>query len=93
MPGGYYVLIRFVSIFLDAISLAMLLRVILSWFQMGDGQSAVGRFLFVVTEPFILPLRALCDRMGWFRNFPLDMPFFITMILLSFIRVMLGSAM
>lgn len=91
MPGGYYVLIQFVSLFLDVISIAMLVRVILSWFQMGDGQSAIGQFLYLVTEPFILPLRALCDRFGWFRNLPIDMPFFITMILLSVIRMILSG--
>ncbi len=91
MSGGYYVLIQFVAIFLDAISLAMLVRVILSWFQMGEGQSVFGNFLYVVTEPFILPIRVLFDRLGWFRNIPLDIPFFVTMILLSLIRVMLSG--
>lgn len=90
MDNWYYILIQFVSIFLDVISIAMLVRVILSWFQMGEGQSSVGQFLYVVTEPFVMPLRALCERLGWFRNIPVDMPFLITMILLSFIRMFLS---
>ncbi len=91
MNGGYYVLIQFVTIFLDVISVAMLVRAVLSWFQMGDGQSPIGNFLFVVTEPFILPIRALFDRFGWFQNIPLDVPFFVTMLLLSMGSTMLTA--
>lgn len=89
MAEGYYVLIRFVIIFLDAVDIAMLVRVILSWIRMGDGQGPLGNFVYVVTEPFVLPLRALFRRMGWFQDGPLDMPFFITTFLLIFIGMLL----
>ncbi len=46
-------------------------------------------FLFGVTEPFIVPVRALCDRFGWFEGLPIDMPFFLTFILLSVLTAVL----
>lgn len=91
MAGGYYVLIRFVIIFLDVISIAMLVRAVLSWIRMGQGQGPVGNFVFVITEPFIMPIRALFDRLGWFQGSPLDMSFFITMMLLSLINMFLNG--
>ena len=91
MTEGYYVLIRFVTIFLDVISIAMLVRVVLSWIRMGDGQGPIGYFFFVITEPFIVPIRLLFDRLGWFQGGPLDMAFFITTILISFVSMLLNS--
>ena len=91
MAGGYYVLIRFVIIFLDAISIAMLVRVVLSWLRMGEGQSPIGNFVLVITEPFIMPIRALFYRLNWFQDGPLDMAFLVTALLLSFVNMLLSG--
>ena len=92
MTAFAYVLARFVLIFIDAVSLAMLVRVILNWFTMGE-QTKIGAFLFVVTEPIILPIRVLCNRFGWFRGLPLDMPFLLTIVSLSLLSVFLQAAL
>ena len=49
--------------------------------------------MYVVTEPIIMPIRALCNRFGWFQGMPLDMPFFLTMILLTFGSMFLQAAL
>ena len=92
MTAAMYVLIQCLVIFIDVLCLAMLARAVLSWFIMGE-QSKIGAFLYVVTEPAILPVRALCHRFGWFRGVPLDMPFLITVVLLSFAGLFLQSAL
>ncbi|MBQ9151904.1 MAG: YggT family protein [Clostridia bacterium] len=91
MTVALYVIVQCVLIFIDVLSLAMLVRAILSWFTMGE-QTKIGAFLYVVTEPVILPIRALCNRFGWFQGLPLDMPFFITVVLLSFAGFFLQAA-
>lgn len=92
MSGGLYVVVRCALLFLDIISLAMTCRVIMSWLFM-DRQTGFGAFLYVVTEPVILPVRALCERFGWFRGTPLDMPFFITALLILILRLFLGASL
>ena len=91
MATGVYIIVRFVIIFLDVIMFAMLLRAIFSWFVAGSGETPLTGFLFVVTEPFILPVRALCARFGWFQGLPMDMSFLITTVILSILNVMLSS--
>lgn len=92
MNGGLYLIVRFILLFLDVVSIAMLGRAVLSWFSMGE-QTKIGTFLYVVTEPFIMPIRNLCGRFGWFQGLPLDMPFLITMVLLSMVGVFLQAAL
>ena len=90
MATGLHLIITFIVIFLDIVSLAMLGRAILSWFP-SDGPTRIGSFLYVITEPFIIPIRALCARFGWFQGLPLDMPFLLTMVSLSFVSLLLQS--
>lgn len=70
----------------------MLVRAVLSWFPV-DEDNPISRFVCMVTEPLVSPIRALFDRMGWFRNFPLDMSFFTAFLLLSAVNGMLGAAL
>ena len=89
--AALYVIVQFVLIFIDVLSIAMFVRAILSWFTMGE-QTKLGTFMYVVTEPVIMPIRALCNRFGWFQGIPLDMPFLITMVILSFTGIFLQGA-
>ena len=84
MNGGLYVIMLCVVIFIYVADIAMLGRAVLSWIPEGN-QTRVGAFLYVITEPFIMPVRGLCNRFGWFRGMPLDMPFLITALLLMLI--------
>ncbi len=90
MSSGLYIVVRCALLFLDIINLAMLVRAVLSWFTMGE-PTKFSTFIYVVTEPVILPVRSLCDQFGWFRGLPMDMPFFITTILIIILRVFLEA--
>lgn len=70
---------------LTIVQLCFLVRAILSWFPIREDNP----FLLLVTmmtEPFVLPFRALFDRFGWFQNLPLDMPFFFGFILVGLLN-------
>lgn len=88
MDEVIYVCTRLLVLFFDFMSVALFLRAILSWF-MQEGENAVMVFLAYVTEPLILPIRRLCDRFGWFRGGPIDMPFLLTAVLVGFLSVLL----
>ncbi len=83
-----YVLSAVASLLLSILLFLMLLRAVFSWFPT-DEESAFAHFLFIATEPFILPVRALLDRFEFFRSMPIDMSFFITALLLSILRSIL----
>ena len=82
MSEGLYILVRFVVVFLDVALLAFFARMIVSLFTMG-GESKLYLILYYFTEPLVTPIRALCERFGWFVGIPLDIPFFITSLILS----------
>ncbi len=76
--------IRFI---LSAVMLAMLARAVLSFFPIEEG--AIHTFLALVTEPFILPIRILFDKMGFDVGIPLDIPFFVTSLILGILSMFL----
>jgi YggT family protein len=65
-----------------ALEICMLLRAVLSWFPIRD-DNPILTFVHMLTEPIVAPIRALFDRMGWFRNMPIDISFFVAYLLLS----------
>ena len=91
MTAAIYVLVHCLLLFIRVADFAMLARMIVNLLFMGE-PTRIGSFLYVVTEPFILPIRSLCNRFGWFQGVPLDMPFLLTMVLLSFVGIFLQSA-
>ena len=76
-----------VLVFLTVIQFAMLLRAVLSWFVMGGGKFI--NFLYAITEPFIVPVRMLFEKMNWFQNSPIDFSFMITYLLISVLTIFL----
>ncbi|MBE6626679.1 MAG: YggT family protein [Ruminococcaceae bacterium] len=85
-----YIITTAIRILLDVVMICMLLRAILSFIMVGDEEGPLMGMLYAVTEFFVAPVRAVCDRFGWFEGLPLDMSFFITAILLSVIRSFLA---
>lgn len=81
-----YVLRVTAVVLLDTVMLAMFFRAICSWF-MAEGRLI--DFLYMITEPFILPVRMLLDRFELFQSLPIDLSFFITYLLLSIISAVL----
>ncbi|MBQ8431308.1 MAG: YggT family protein [Clostridia bacterium] len=82
-----YFIQQFVLIFIDIIDIALLVRAILGWFD-PMREWRISEILYVVTEPIILPVRRLCERMNWFQGVPLDVPFMITWLLLMVIQML-----
>lgn len=90
MPEPLYVLVRFVLIFLDVISFSMLIRAILTFLGINEGGFLM-RFLYVVTEPAIMPLRKLFYKLNWFQNTPFDMAHLFTYTVLWILQLLISS--
>lgn len=91
MSGAIYLVVQCAVWFVDILLVAMMVRAIMSWFFM-PGQNVFVNLLYFITEPVILPVRQLCARFGWFMGVPMDMPYFITTILLMILNVVLENS-
>ena len=77
-----------VGVILEVLSIALFVRAIFSWIDpMHEG--GISRFLLIMTEPVIFPIRMLCEKMNWFENLPIDMPFLLTMIIITLLQLFL----
>lgn len=81
-------LIGTVQALISVVEVCFLLRAILSWLPLSESNPLI-TFTAMVTEPIIMPIRALFDRFGWFRDFPLDVPFFVAFILINVVSSLL----
>ena len=89
LPEPLYVLVQFVLLFIDVLSFAMLIRALLSWFT--DESSKLCRFLYVLTEPAIMPIRKLLVKMNWFQDSPIDFSFLFTFFALTVVELLIGA--
>jgi YggT family protein len=80
---GFPIVYLFINYGISFIILAMLVRVILSWFRM-DERYAFIRFLARLTDPFIDPVRRIVPPMGMF-----DIAFIISFFLLRTMQTLL----
>ena len=74
---------------IDIITLAMLVRAIMSWFL--DESNAIHGFFVAITEPFIVPVRMLLNKLGIGRGMPIDLSFLVTFLLFSVIETILTA--
>ena len=77
-----------VVLLISAIQLAMLIRAILSWFPI-DSNKFID-FLYGITEPFIVPIRSLFQKLNWFQNLPIDIAFMVSYLLLTVLSMVLA---
>jgi YggT family protein len=63
-------LITFLGLLLNILWLAILVRVILSWFPI-DQRNPIIRVVFDITEPVLAPFRRVIPRIGMFDLSPL----------------------
>ena len=61
---------------------AMFVRAIMSWLPTSDG-GVLDTISYALTEPLIVPVRMLLERIEWVRNAPLDVSFFVTFLIIS----------
>lgn len=79
-----------VLVFLEVLGIAFFVRAILSWFD-PMGEWRLSGFLYALTEPITIPVRALCERMNWFQGIPVDIPYTITWLLLMLVQILLSA--
>ena len=72
---------------LMVLQIAMLVRAVMSWFPIGD--NIISDIAYSITEPIIIPVRNLLDRFESVRNFPIDLSFFVTFMIISLLSAVL----
>ena len=82
--------VNFVDLFLTVLLFAMLARALMSFFMMGE-ESRISMVLYFFTEPFILPVRKIFEKLGLFQGTPMDVSFFFTTLLIGTVQVLLAS--
>ena len=85
----YSFVIMSVGAGLSLMQLALLVRVVLSAFTEGTGP--IASFIFVSTEPILLPIRRYMDKKGILQGIPLDFSVLVAMILLMLLSIVLPS--
>lgn len=88
MPTLVYFIVLLARTVVTVLLVAMFVRAVLSWF-IDDEDSRLVRFLNLVTEPVIMPVRSLFERLGWFQNLPIDISFYVSYLLLALLQLML----
>lgn len=77
-----------VGLLITAMQFLMMLRAIVSWLPIDEDSNLVN-FLYAMTEPLIVPVRALLSRFDWLNDLPIDISFFVSFMLLSIVRILL----
>lgn len=72
---------------LMAVQIALIVRAVMSWFPFGD--NVISDIAYAVTEPLIIPVRRVLDRFEAVRNFPIDIAFFVTFMIVSILSTLL----
>ena len=88
MEQLFYLLAKTVSVLFSVVSFAMLIRVVIPWF-FDPLESRVYAIVCLVTEPFIIPVRAILEKLDIGQNSPIDWSFMITYLLFSIIQMIL----
>lgn len=79
-----------ISLLLSVVLFCMLVRMILSFFpSLGEGR--IGAFVAIVTEPFIIPVRALLYHLKIGQDSPVDWAFSLTYILIYIVQLFLPT--
>lgn len=81
MQEIFYIFAKTVSLVLDVVMLAMLIRMILPFF-VDPTENRIYLITCYVTEPFIAPVRAVMVRLNIGQDSPIDWAFSITYILI-----------
>ena len=88
MAAFFYVVSGIALLLLRFLETMMLIRAVLSWFPINEDSNFV-RFIFMVTEPIIMPVRLLLARIPAFQNLPFDLSFSITFLLIFLLQIFL----
>ncbi len=90
MGAFVYVVANCVYLLLTVLEFMMLFRAIMSWMPI-DEDSKIYNFLYAATEPVIIPIRMLLEKIPGVKSFPLDLSFFAAVMLLSVVQLALPT--
>lgn len=85
-----YLLFQLTSSLVRLLQFLLFGRAIFSWFPQMRG-SKIAEFLYLVTEPIIMPFRSLVNRFQGARMLPIDIAFFCAFLALEFLQMLLFS--
>ena len=88
MREALYIAATFIRLVLIAVNIAMLLRVVVELLFQGE-ESPFLAFLAAITEVFVMPFRMLLSRFRFVQECPIDIPFFVTALVLSVLQSVL----
>lgn len=80
-----FVFVNTIYFLVVAMQFMMFARAIMSWIVM-DEETPVTRFLNAVTDPVIVPVRMLLEKVEPIRNLPIDLSFFVSFLLLVILQ-------
>ena len=80
-----FYLINFLAILLQILLVAILVRVVLTWFPV-DPSNPIIRIIYEVTEPVLAPFRRVIPRIGMFDLSPIA-AMLVIQVILSNLRV------
>ena len=81
-------IVNLVNVVLHAMLFLMFGRAVMSWFS-PDEDNKIAQFLFLVTEPYVYPIRQILNKFDFFSNMPIDMSFMFAMIILVILTTVL----
>lgn len=86
----FHIICVSLGLLLSLMELGFFLRAILSFFD-PEESGFLAAVLFLLTEPAILPVRALLSRLHIGEDLPVDLSFFVTFMLLSVLQTFLPA--
>ena len=78
------IIVYFARVLLNIIDIALLIRAVLSWVAPGKYNRFI-HFIYLLSEPVILPFRKLFDKLNIGVNSPIDLPFLCAVLTVSFL--------
>lgn len=75
---------------LDAVMMAMIVRALLPLFTNPE-ESKIYYFVALVTEPIVIPVRAIMHAFNILQGSPIDWAFTATYFILMFVRMLLPA--
>lgn len=80
-----YTLANAVNIFFEALSMAIVVRILLSWFIRGYSNNKFYSMLIQITEPVLAPFRRITYRFG--ASYGIDFSPVLAILALEFVRM------
>ncbi len=91
MDGIIYIIKKTVYYLVRVILIMMFARALSFWLTT-DEDSKLTAFLYAVTEPFVIPVRMLVDKIEALRNLPMDISFMLSFMLLGLVQLLMSFA-